>query len=120
MGKTAASIDEYLDGVNPDFRAELARIRTLVTQLVPGVEEVVSYRMPTLKYKGRALVYFTASKKHMSFYPSSWAIEEFRDRLTSYRTTEHSIQFTLENPLPGDLIEDLVRYHAHQIDIDRK
>ncbi|CAM2948115.1 iron chaperone [Skermania piniformis] len=75
--------------------------------------------MPTLKYKGRTLVYFTASKKHMTFYPSSWAIDELRDRLAGYKTTEHGIQFTLENPLPDDLIEAFVRTHVRDIDADR-
>ncbi|GGA54667.1 hypothetical protein GCM10011490_00570 [Pseudoclavibacter endophyticus] len=70
MGEKATSIDEYLDGIDPAFRPELERIRAIVTQLVPSVEETVSYRMPTLKYKGRALAFFTASKRHMSFYPS--------------------------------------------------
>ncbi|MFT3876665.1 MAG: DUF1801 domain-containing protein [Propioniciclava sp.] len=119
MSGKVTSIDEYLDGVDPAYRPELERIRALVTRLMPSVEETISYRMPTLKYKGRALVYFTASKKHMSFYPSSWAIEELKDRLSGYRTTEHAIQFTLENPLPSELIEDLVRFHALQIDLDR-
>ncbi|MGB4967009.1 MAG: DUF1801 domain-containing protein [Candidatus Saccharimonadales bacterium] len=119
MAEQATSIDEYLDGTDPAFRAELERIRALVIRLVPSVEEAISYRMPTLKYKGRALVYFTASKKHMSFYPSSWASDELRDRLSGYKTTEHAIQFTLENPLPGDLIEDLVRVHLREIDAGR-
>nr|MDT0664806.1 DUF1801 domain-containing protein [Micromonospora sp. DSM 115978] len=120
MSDNATTIDEYLDGVDPAFRPELERIRKLVTRLVPSAEEAVSYRMPTLKYKDRALVFFTASKKHMSFYPSSWAIEELRDRLSGYKTTEHAIQFTLENPLPSDLIEDLVRFHVHEIDAGRQ
>ncbi|MFT4225448.1 iron chaperone [Micropruina sp.] len=120
MSEKPTSIDEYLDGIEPAFRPQLERIRTLVTRLVPHVEEAISYRMPTLKYKGRALVYFTASKKHMSFYPSSWAIEEFKDQLSGYKTTEHGIQFTLENPLPSELIEDLVRFHASQIDAGRQ
>lgn len=110
------SIDEYLEGVDSAFRPELERIRALVTRLVPSVEETMSYRMPTLKYRGRALVYFTASKRHMSFYPSSWAIEELRDRLSGYETTEHAIRFTLEHPLPDELIEDLVRVHLREID----
>lgn len=113
------TIDEYLDGVDPAFRQELERIRRLVTELVPSVEEVITYRMPTLKYKDRALVYFTASKKHMSFYPSSWAIEELKDRLAAYKTTEHTIQFTLQNPLADDLIEALVRAHVRDIDAGR-
>lgn len=120
MNDKPTSIDEYLAAVDPAFRPELERIRTLVSRLVPGVEETMSYRMPTLKYKGRALVYFTASKKHMSFYPSSWAIEELRDRLSGFTTTEHAIQFTLNNPLSDDLIEDLVRIHVREIDADRQ
>lgn len=120
MGEKVTSIDEYLDGIDPAFRPELERIRALVTELEPSVEESMSYGMPTLKYKNRALVYFTASKKHMSFYPSSWAIEELKDRLADYKTSEHAIQFTLKNPLPRELIEDLVRFHMREIDADRK
>ncbi|WP_231442365.1 iron chaperone [Brevibacterium zhoupengii] len=120
MSEKVTSIDEYLDGIDPVFRTELERIRALVTRLVPSVQESVSYRMPTLKYKDRALVYFTASKKHMSFYPSSWAIDEFKDRLEGYRTTAHAIQFTLDKPLPAELIEDLVLFHKRQIDENRQ
>ncbi|WP_424467104.1 iron chaperone [Pseudoclavibacter helvolus] len=120
MAATATTIDEYLDALSPEYRAELERIRSIVKRLVPEVDEKISYRMPTLAYKGRALVYFTASKKHLSFYPSEWAIEEFADRLVDYTTTKHAIQFTVTKPLPDDLIEDLVRYHAAQIDENRQ
>jgi uncharacterized protein YdhG (YjbR/CyaY superfamily) len=114
------TIDEYLGKVDPRQRAELELIRVLVKQLVPSVEETISYGMPTLKYKKRALVYFTASKKHMSFMPSSWAIEELKDELKGYKTTEHSIQFTLENPLPEVLIKKLVLNHVRDIDAGRQ
>jgi uncharacterized protein YdhG (YjbR/CyaY superfamily) len=89
MGEKAKTVDEYLNALDPAYRAELERLRALVTQLVPDTEETISYGMPTLKYRNRALVYFTASKKHMSFYPSSWAIEELKDQLKDYKTTEH-------------------------------
>lgn len=120
MAEKPTTVDEYLATVNPEFRVELERVRVLVTRLFPEVEETISYNMPTFKYKNRALVYLTASKKHMSFYPSSWAIEEYRDRLADYKTTEHAIQFTLAKPLPNELIEDLVRFHVSQIDTDRQ
>ncbi|MET0715236.1 MAG: DUF1801 domain-containing protein [Mycetocola sp.] len=120
MGEKAKSVEEYLSALDPAYRAELERIRTLVRQLVPDAEETMSYGMPTLKYKNRALVFFTASKKHMSFYPSSWAIEELQDQLTPYKTTEHAIQFTLDKPLPSRLVEDLVRVHVREIDAKRQ
>lgn len=114
------NIDEYLGNANPQFRPELERIRALVKQIAPTAEETMSYGMPTFKYKNRPLVYFTASKKHMSFYPSSWVIEEFKDQLEAYKTTDHAIQFTLENALPDALIEKLVHAHIRYIDAGRQ
>lgn len=120
MGEKAKSVDEYLNALDPAYRAELERIRELVKNLVPDSEETMSYGMPTLTYKNRALVYYTASKQHLSFYPSSWAIEELKDQLQDYTTTKHAIQFTLDKTLPSRLIEDLVRVHVREIDADRK
>lgn len=120
MAEKAKTVDEYLGALDPARRAELERIRTLVRDLVPDAEETMSYGMPTLKYKNRALVYFTSSKKHMSFYPSSWAIEALRDQLENYTTTEHAIQFTLDKPLPSDLVRELVRAHVREIDANRQ
>lgn len=54
MGGKAETVDEYLGALEPDFRAELERIRALVKELVPEAEETMSYSMPTLKYKQRA------------------------------------------------------------------
>ena len=91
-----------------------------MTALVPEVTETMSYGMPTLKVRDRALVYFTASKSHLSFYPSSWAIDELRDQLTGYATTAHAIKFTLDTPLPSELIEALVRVHLREIEAGRQ
>jgi uncharacterized protein YdhG (YjbR/CyaY superfamily) len=118
--KKATSIDEYLCKVEPRQQKELERIRALVKELVPSAEEAIYYGMPALKYKKRALVYFTASKKHMSFMPSSWVIEKFKDELKGYKTSEHTIQFTMENPLPEALIKALVLNHVGDIDADRQ
>ncbi|GHD39406.1 DUF1801 domain-containing protein [Mycetocola manganoxydans] len=120
MAEKAKSVEEYLPALDPRTRSELERIRGIVTQLAPDTEETMSYGMPTLKYRNRALVYFTASKKHMSFYPSSWAIEELKEQLDNYKTTEHVIQFTPDNPLPRSLVEDLVRVHMSEIDANRQ
>ena len=120
MGEKAKSVEEYLNALDPERRTELERIREVVSHLVPDTEETLSYGMPTLKYKNRALVFFTASKKHLSFYPSAWAIEELKEQLEPYKTTEHAIQFTLDNTLPSRLIEDLVRVHVREIDAGRQ
>ena len=114
------TIDEYLNNVDIERSKVLEKIRVLVKQLVPDVTESISYNMPTLTYKNRALVYLTASKNHMSFYPSSWAIEDVKDKLSNYKTTQHAIQFTLEKPLPESLIKELVLIHKQYIDNGRQ
>ena len=113
------TIDEYLNNIDIERSKVLEKIRVLVKQLVPDVTESISYNMPTLTYKNRALVYLTASKNHMSFYPSSWAIEDVKDKLSNYKTTEHAIQFTLEKPLSESLIKELVLIHKQYIDNER-
>jgi len=55
MNRKATSIDEYLGNVDSQRRVALERIRALVKKLVPSAEETISYSMPTLKYKNRAL-----------------------------------------------------------------
>ena len=87
---------------------------------LPEAEETMSYSMPILKYKQRALVYFTASKKHLSFYPSCWAIEEMEDRLEGFSKTVHAIRFTPAAPLPDDLVRDLLLVHVREIDAGRQ
>lgn len=76
--------------------------------------------MPTLKYKNPALVYLTASKKHLSFYPSSWAIQELRKQLKAYETAEHAIRPTLTTNHSSRLIENLVRVQVLEIDANRQ
>ena len=120
MVEKAKTVQEYLARLSPEFRAELERIRSLALNLAPDAEETMSYGMPTLTYRGRALVYFTASKKHLSFYPSSFAIAELGGELASYRLTEHSVQFTPDTALPADLIERALRIHMREIDAGRQ
>jgi len=46
-------IDDYLAKVDPGRRAELERVRKIVKESVPGVEEGWSYAMPTFNIGAR-------------------------------------------------------------------
>jgi uncharacterized protein YdhG (YjbR/CyaY superfamily) len=41
------SIDDYLDGLPPNVRALVQRVRRAIHQAAPGVEEKISYQIPT-------------------------------------------------------------------------
>lgn len=108
-------IDDRLKDATPAQRAELLRIRDLVKKLVPDAEEVLSYGMPTLKYKGRYLIYLNAFKNHMSIFPGSALTEELRAKLTGFKLSKGTIQFTEDNLVPDSIIEEIVNNRLKSI-----
>src|SRR5215207_5036878 len=46
LPRPMSAIDDYLDGLAPDQKAALARVREIVAALVPDAEEGRSYGMP--------------------------------------------------------------------------
>lgn len=115
MKSKAETIDEYLADVDRSVaRARTAPRACQADSAGRGGHDDLRDADPSVPWA--PLVYLTASKKHMSFYPSSWAIEELSDRLAGYKTTQHAIQFTLQAPLPDELIEELVLVHKRVID----
>jgi uncharacterized protein YdhG (YjbR/CyaY superfamily) len=108
------SIDEYLTAVAPSQRSELQRIRSIVNKTVPEAEESISYDMPTFKYKGKRLIYFAAFKNHMSIYGSLGSLE---DKLGAHKLSHKgTLQFTEKNPLPEQIIQEIVINKKTEID----
>jgi len=64
-------IDDYLQGISPPQRTELERIRAIAREMLPESEEVISYAMPAIKYKGKPIIGFAARKNHIGIYPFS-------------------------------------------------
>ena len=64
--------------------------------------------MPAFKQK-RVLVYYAAYKNHIGFYPTSQPIITFQEDLLHFKTSKGAIQFQLNQPLPKDLIQRIVK-----------
>lgn len=111
-----ATIEEYLIGITPSQKAEFKQIRRIVHEVVPEAEEVISYGVPTFKYKSRPLLYFGAYKNHMSIYPASdMMIEEIGESLNAFRTSKGTFQFTSDNRIPDAMLKKIVQYRLGSI-----
>jgi uncharacterized protein YdhG (YjbR/CyaY superfamily) len=109
--------DEALEGLSQPERQALTAIIYQVRELVPEAEEGRSYGLPALVYRGKPLLGFAATKKHLSVYPfSPAAVEAVRDRLTGFNASKGTIRFTVEQPLPNDVVIQLVQTRVHEID----
>ncbi|NJK96750.1 MAG: hypothetical protein HC905_19180 [Bacteroidales bacterium] len=103
------TVDAYLNTLNAAQRAKADDMRLILKKAVPEAEEVISYNMPAYKY-GKVLYYFMVHTKHVGFYPTNTGIEAFREELAAYKTSKGAIQFSLDQPLPAELITEICRY----------
>ena len=107
-GTAARDVDDYLSRVPEDSRLALEKLRQTIKSIVPDAVEIISYQIPTFKYKGRMLVSYAAFAEHCSFFPGAAPIEAHRDELKSYQISKGTIQFPASKPLPAALVKKLV------------
>ena len=109
-------MDDYLNGLGVSERAAFEHIRDLVMDLVPDAEAGTSYGMAALKYRQKPLICFLAAKHHLSIFPcSSRVVDSVRDQLTAFELSKGTIRFTIEKPLPNDVVRDIVRRRIEEI-----
>ena len=112
---TFSTIDEYIAQAAPDVQERLRLMRQTIRQAAPQATEKISYSMPTFYLNGN-LVHFAAFKKHVGFYPGADGVEFFRQRFEKegYTFSKGAVQFPLTNPLPVDLISEIVGFRVSQ------
>jgi uncharacterized protein YdhG (YjbR/CyaY superfamily) len=108
MDTSIKDIDTYLIDLPENVRLVLEELRQTIRETAPNVEEVISYGMPAFKYHGM-LVYFAAFKNHCSFFPGSATMGKMEIDLKPYKTSKGTIQFTVDKPLPAELVEKIVK-----------
>jgi uncharacterized protein YdhG (YjbR/CyaY superfamily) len=106
-----STIDEYLALQPESVRSKLQKIRETIAESVPGAEESISYRMPFFKYHGM-LAYFAAFTNHYSIFVSPPVIKAFEVPLKKYKLSKSGIRIPNSEPVPVDLIGDIVKYAA--------
>ena len=111
MGKAAANVDEYISGFPDDVKQRLEKIRGLIKMLVPEAKEKISYAIPAYALN-KSFVYFAGYKDYVSVYPAPIETEEFKDRLAPYASGKATVQFSHRQPLPEDIIRDIILYRA--------
>jgi uncharacterized protein YdhG (YjbR/CyaY superfamily) len=118
--KTAFSnVDEYIACFPIETQKILKQIRKSIMKVAPKAEEVISYQMPAYKQDG-VLVYFAAYKNHIGFYPTASGIEAFKEDISVYKSSKGAVQFPIDEPMPLELIERIVRYRIEANELKSK
>jgi len=108
---TPQDVDEYIAGFPQETSAILAKIREIIREAAPQAHETINYGVPTFTLKGN-LVHFAGYKSHVGFYPTPTGIEKFKDELSAYEFAKGSVKFPLDQPIPYELISQIVRFRV--------
>jgi len=107
-----STTDEYIASFPDDIQLILNKVRATIRQAAPDAEESIGYGMPAYKLKGRPLVYFAGYKGHIGFYATPSGHTEFAKELSKYKQGKGSVQFPLDQPMPYDLIAQIVEFRV--------
>lgn len=106
-----ASVDDYIAAQPKAVQPKLIQMRRAIKAVVPKAEEVISYCMPAFKQDG-IVVWYAGTKKHFALYPKAGVIAAFIKELEPYAVAKGTIRFPIDQPLPLDLIQDIVRFRV--------
>ena len=108
--KKPKDIEEYLASLPEEARAALQTLRTVIQATAPDAEEAFVYGVPGFKLGGRPLAAYAGFKHHCGFYPMSPAVIcAHAEDLKHYDTSEGTIRFQPEDPLPSALVTRMVK-----------
>ena len=102
------SVDDYLARLPPEPRAALERIRATIRAAAPHAEELISYGHPAFRQE-RMRVNYAAFSDHLSFFGWARVRERFSKEIAPFESQRGTLRFTVERPLPLDLIARIVK-----------
>lgn len=112
---TAHTIDEYIGEFPPETQQILQAMRAIIREAAPDATETISYAMPTFDLHGKHLVHFAGYAGHIGFYPTGSGVAAFKDQLTAYKTSQGAVQLPKNQPLPVDLIRQIVAFRVSEV-----
>lgn len=107
------NIDEYILTFPDNIQKILQTLRKVINESAPDSKEKISYQMPTFYLNGN-LVHFAAYKNHIGFYPTPSGIDAFKAELSKYKGAKGSVQFPINEPLPYELIKEIVKFRVQE------
>ena len=106
------TINEYIAGFPEDTQGILNQVRATIRRAAPDAVESIGYGMPAYKLNGRPLVYFAGFKNHIGFYATPTGHSEFAKELSKYKQGKGSVQFPIDQPMPLELIAQIVEFRV--------
>ena len=117
--KTYNTVSEYIQDQPVATQKALEELRAYILEAAPGAVEMINYNIPAFALveggKRDQQIMIAGYKKHVGLYPHPTTMEHFGDELIGYKQGKGSVQFSLDQPLPKELIIRMVQYRSNLI-----
>lgn len=113
MTASSKEIDKFIAAYPEEVQTVLNKVRATIREAAPGADETINYGIPTFTLNGN-LVHFSAFKTHIGFYPTPSGVEKFKKELSKYEGAKGSVKFPLDQPIPYELIEKIVKFRVKE------
>ncbi|MCB0734036.1 MAG: DUF1801 domain-containing protein [Flavobacteriales bacterium] len=84
-----------------------------ISSVVPEATTTIKYGIPTFVFHGN-LVHYGGFKHHIGFYPGRAGVQLVEEHLTDYKQGKGSVQFPNDQPLPLDIVRDIVAFRKKE------
>jgi uncharacterized protein YdhG (YjbR/CyaY superfamily) len=102
-------VDAHIAALPPEQRRTMERLREIVLEEAPDAEEVIAYKMPSLRVNGHYALSYEAFKGHYSIFPATDLMNlHLGAEVAPYVKGKGTLQFKSSEPLPEDLIRRIV------------
>ena len=114
------TIDDYIANQPKEAQKTLKELRAIIKEAAPDAVEVLNYKVPSFTLvpggKRDQQIMMAGYAKFVGFYPFPTTIEKFAKELKDYKKGKGSVQFSLNKPLPKDLIIRMVKFRKEEIE----
>ena len=101
------AVQRYIDAIPERQRPLFDRLQSLILELYPNAEIVISYQIPTYRV-GRRRVFLGLWKGGVSLH--GVPVEAFKQRHPAIKTGKGSLNFKLTDDLPEADIRDVIKH----------
>lgn len=124
MAKKAAmpsykTVDDYINSQSEAAQPLLHELRSLIKEAVPETTELENYKVPSFTLvqgaKPKQQLMVVAYAKFVSFYPHQAAVDYFANELKYYDLGKGTVKFSFNEPLPSELIKQMVIFRKQEL-----
>lgn len=113
--RTASEVDAHLAAFPAPQRRALESIRSSLSKLLPGADEVVAWGMPSYRVDGDLVLSFSGFSDHNSLFPGAGVVKAMRTALPDYASTKGTIHLPRDTAPPLAALRTVVRARIEEI-----